>query len=95
MFGDVAVTLLRHMGMSGDVPGAVLAADVPGALRRLRQGVDPAQAEPGARPPESDAGDEGPRVTLRTRAFPLIQLLEAAAAHKHDVIWEQESKSTG
>ena len=31
MFGDVAVALIKLMGHSGTVPGAVLAEDVPAA----------------------------------------------------------------
>jgi hypothetical protein len=40
MFGDVAVTLLKMMGHSGTVPGAILAADVPAALSRLTAAID-------------------------------------------------------
>jgi hypothetical protein len=32
MHGDAAVALLRGMGHSGTVPGAILAADLPAAL---------------------------------------------------------------
>ena len=35
MFGDVATSLLKLMGASGKVPGALHADDVPGALRQL------------------------------------------------------------
>ena len=34
-FGDVAQTLFKMMGQSGNVPGAILAEDVPKALERL------------------------------------------------------------
>ena len=36
MFGDVAVPLLKAMGHSGTVPGALLAADIPAALALLK-----------------------------------------------------------
>jgi len=35
MFGDIALTMLKMMGHSGTVPGAILAADIPAALSRL------------------------------------------------------------
>ena len=35
MFGDVAVSLLKKMGHSGTVPGAIMADDVPAALVKL------------------------------------------------------------
>ena len=109
MFGDIAAELLRLMGMSGMVPGAVLARDVPEALLRLAQAVASAEGDRiprAARPKngrqeeanddddEKDASD-GPRVNLRTRAYPLVKLLEAAAAEECDVIWEAAGKATG
>ncbi len=56
MFGDVAVTLIKLMGHSGTVPGAILAEDIPAALARLRAAVaehagdslDPANGSPQA-----------------------------------------------
>ena len=101
MFGDIAVVLLRLMGMSGSVPGAVLARDIPEALHRLRQAVDSPEGhrirEP-SRPKKHDDEADGPdatRVRLRTRAYPLVQMLEAAAAAECDVIWEHADKATG
>ena len=54
MHGDGAVTLLRAMGHSGTVPGAILAADLPAGLARLRKMLEtqsdmpsPASAEAG------------------------------------------------
>ena len=89
MFGDVAKKLLRLMGQSGEVPGALLARDIPAAVERLRQGVGVAP-KPGARP-----DDEGETpVNLSQRAFPLIELLERAAKSGADVIWEEERKAT-
>src|SRR3954466_13387629 len=37
--GDIGIALLRLMGMSGAVPGALLAQDVPPALERLKAAV--------------------------------------------------------
>ncbi|NBR29570.1 MAG: DUF1840 family protein, partial [Betaproteobacteria bacterium] len=42
MFGDVAVALLKLMGQSGTVPGAILAPDIPAAVERLQSNVDSA-----------------------------------------------------
>mgnify|MGYP000668141875 CR=1 FL=1 len=39
MFGDVALKLLKLMGRSGRVPGAILPEDIPEALQRLRAGI--------------------------------------------------------
>ena len=88
MFGEVAVTLLKLMGQSGTVPGALLAEDVPAALERLRR----AAAEQPDLPldPANLAGtknEEGQHVSLGHRALPLIELLQDAAAAQVNVMW--------
>ena len=106
MFGDIAAELLRHMGMSGMVPGAVLAQDVPEALRRLRQVIESSEGDrvpQPLRPKSEDQGKENEeeaeqevaKINLRTRAYPLIHLLETAAAEDCAVVWEDSSKATG
>jgi hypothetical protein len=89
MFGDVAVRLLRLMGYSGTVPGALLAEDVEAALQRLEAGVAASEEEVPSRAAEEDEGE--PRVSLRTRALPLIELLRAAAKEKVDVMWVENT----
>lgn len=92
MFGDIATKLLRMMGQSGSVPGAILAQDIPPAIQRLRQGIGlERNADDEADDAETDDGEA--RVNLRQRAFPLIQLLERAANKGADVIWEEERKA--
>ncbi|MGZ5095688.1 MAG: DUF1840 domain-containing protein [Burkholderiales bacterium] len=90
MFGDVANTLLRLMGQSGAVPGAILAPDIPAAVERLQHGVSGQNEKPPSRNKDEDAE---PPVNLRQRAFPLIELLERAAKAGADVIWEEERRS--
>jgi len=91
MFGDVARTLLRMMGHSGTVPGALRAADTAAAAQRLRAALDELGNEPA--PVEAPADDregteEEPRISLEQRAFPLLELLDAANTGGHDVTWE-------
>lgn len=88
MFGDVAVALLKLMGQSGTVPGAILGADIPAAVERLRQSVAHQAAHPKARP---DDEREEPDVSLRQRAVPLIDLLERAGRAGKSVTWTSES----
>jgi soluble cytochrome b562 len=87
MFGDVAVALLKMMGQSGVVPGAIVAAEIPSALEKLRQGVEAQAHHPRAR---RDDETEEPDVTLRQRAVPLIELLDRAAKQGKNVMWTQE-----
>lgn len=90
MFGDVALGMLKMMGHSETVPGAILADDVPAALERLKAAIEKVNAIPvqnESRKPRHDDSDEQP-VSLPHRALPLIELLTAAAREKCDVMWK-------
>jgi hypothetical protein len=89
MFGDVAIALLKLMGHSAAVPGALMADDVPAALARLKAAVQTQPDEPldPTEGPASD-GEEGQHVSLAHRALPLIELLTAAAAEHENVMWD-------
>ena len=82
MFGDVALTLLKMMGHSATVPGAILAEDVPAALSRLKAAIDAKKALSTAE------NVDGPGVSIAHRALPLIDLLAAAAKAEVDVMWK-------
>ena len=92
MHGDAAMTLLRAMGHSGTVPGAILAADLPAALRSCAHARGPggrARAPPAIAPAESDDDDEEkrePPIPLRTRAVPLLEMIETAIARDSDLM---------
>lgn len=89
MFGEVAVALLKLMGNSGTVPGALMPEDIPNALERLKAAVaanPQAPLEPQSEKDDEDA--DGPHVSLASRALPLIELLEAAKADNKHVMWE-------
>ena len=89
MFGDVALTMLKMMGHSETVPGAILAEDVPAALDRLTRAIATVKvtAQNESRKAEDDDSDEPP-VSLARRALPLIELLTAATRQKADVMWK-------
>ena len=84
MFGDVGLAMLKMMGHSATVPGAIRAEDVPAALQRLTAAVN---ANPSAVPVANKDADE-PNVSLKNRARPLIELLTAAAKDKAYVTWK-------
>lgn len=91
MFGDVAVQLVRMLGGSGNIPGAMAAEDLPAAVGRLKgelARLSGGQAEPVAAGDDDDPNRERP-VALATRALPLIDLLNRAAAAKAAVMWER------
>lgn len=84
MFGDVALAMLKMMGHSATVPGAILAADVPVALSRLTAAIDADKASP----PVEDKDADEPEVSMANRALPLINLLAAAAKAESNVMWK-------
>ncbi len=87
MFGDIAVQLLKSMGHTGTVPSAVLPEDIPAALARLKAAAaSPDAAVPPRAKPADEQDNELP-VSLKQRAFPLIELLERAAKHQCEVLW--------
>ena len=84
MFGDVALAMLKMMGHSATVPGAILAADVPVALSRLTAAIDAEKTSP----PVEDKDADEPVVSMANRALPLINLLTAAAKAGCNVMWK-------
>jgi hypothetical protein len=88
MDGEIAVQLLRLMGNSGTVPGAILAADVGTAHKRLEGAVRGSAAAPA--PSQDEDGDTAELpVSLKQRAYPLLDLLERAARQGADVLWDR------
>ena len=87
MFGDVAEQLLQLMGHSGTVPSALLASDIPAAVERLERALAAGVQAPA--PQDGGTGEETVPVSLRQRAFPLLDLLKRAAAKQADVTWDK------
>jgi len=86
MFGDIALQMIKLMGHSKTVPGAILAKDLPLALNRLKAALSPDKAAP---PADEDEDDEKePAVSITHRALPLINLLDAAAQSGCDLMWD-------
>jgi hypothetical protein len=95
MHGDAAVALLKAMGHSGTVPGAILAQDLPDALARLRGALAELASQPLPAPTPPPGRDEDeelerePPVTLRMRAVPFLDMVETAIARGSDLMWER------
>ena len=88
MFGDVALKLLKLMGRSGRVPGAILPEDIPEALQRLRAGIAAEEAGAADEPAAEVENEHGlQKISLKTRAFPLFEMLEAAEREQVPVMW--------
>ena len=87
MFGEVALQIIKMMGHSETIPGAILTEDLPGALARLKAAV---AKEKNPQPIDDNEGDDDkePAVSLAHRAAPLIDLMTAAVEAESDLMWE-------
>ena len=88
LFGDIALLLLERMGHSPTVPGALAAEDVGLALEQLRAALS-VEGGLAAPAPGNDDDSEEVRVSLAQRAYPVVQLLQAALRAETYVMWEQ------
>lgn len=84
-FGEVAVSMLKMMGLSGEVPSALRPEDIPEALTRLKEALH--RLEEHASPTQGE--EEAPPVALSQRAMPLIKLLEASRQANCHVMWDK------
>jgi hypothetical protein len=67
----------------------LLAADIPAAVARLEQALAAGAQLPARQPEPEDEREGAAPVSLRLRAFPLIDLLKRAAAKQADVMWDR------
>jgi len=87
MFGVDAFYMIKMMGHSETIPGAILAEDIPMALSRLNAALAKEQPPPTDENEDNDDDNE-PAVSISHRALPLINLLTAAAEADCDLMWE-------
>ena len=88
LFGEVAVRLLRMMGHSGTIPGALRAEDVPQALETLQRQLATTAPGTDASAGANDQPDDDPPVSIAHRGLPLVKLLQAAARENEPVMWD-------
>ena len=94
MFAETAHRLLEIIGKAENPRGVITADQVPDALARLVAAVDAEKAQHAdavrERNEAEQRGDTPPGerpITLSQRAFPLIEMLRAAAKRNVDVTW--------
>ena len=87
MFGDVAKKLIKAMGHSGTIPGAIQANDLPKALKLLNASMRAEMAS--VNNDQEVSEDDENYVSIDKRAKPIIELLEAAIEQDEDVMWDE------
>lgn len=93
MLNASAQALLKVLGKSAQGQGILVPADMPAALQALRSLPEPVKAEPqpvaeGEEPqPQIEPSFLDEAVSLRQRAWPLIQMIERALAADKPIVW--------
>jgi len=87
MFSEVAIQLLKLMGMSGSPEGAVDADGARDALSSLEAALGRIPTSPDS--PDELSGEES-NTGLATRAVPLLDMLRQAKATQSYVMWRPE-----
>jgi hypothetical protein len=90
MFGEVALNLIRLMGRQDTMPSAMYPEDIPAAVTRLRSALEREEL-PGQSADAADY-DEEEKVSIQTRAMPLVELLVAAEKEQVPVMWEEGAR---
>jgi hypothetical protein len=94
MLGPDGDQLLRIIGKEPAAKGLIEPAALPAAIRAIEAAIAqdeanpaPAPAGPGSAegPGEAEGEDEG--VSLRQRAWPLLEMMRAAQAAAQDIAW--------
>jgi len=94
MMGPVGDQMLRIIGKEPAAQGIVPAAALPAAIAALEQAVAADEAARGGgrtvdRGDEDDEGGPGggDKVSLRARAWPLVEMMRRALREDADVVW--------
>jgi hypothetical protein len=91
MMGPTGDQVLRAIGREPAAKGIIEVAAMPGAIAAIEQAV--AADEAARKQAEDEAAAEGkklgPRdgVSLRQRAWPLVEMMKRAMAEGHDIVW--------
>jgi Domain of unknown function (DUF1840) len=91
MMGPAGDDVLRLIGKAPSGTGIIEVAAMPGAISALEQAI--AADEAARAQAEKDAAAEGkklaPRdgVTLRQRAWPLIEMMKRSSSENADIVW--------
>lgn len=92
MFERDARHMIKLMGHSDTIPGAILGADIEKTLQTFQTGLMEAakQENQHSKPPQDE--DEEETVSVNRRAYPVLELLKKAAKQKETLMWDFDNK---
>jgi len=86
MFEKEGLEMLGAMGLSGTVPSAISPEDILPAVKQLESKLNKKVGQDQKAPTNGYNDDV---IDAKTRAFPLIELLNNAAKEKKSVMWDR------
>jgi hypothetical protein len=89
MMGPTGDAVLRAMGREPSPKGIIEVADMAGAIAALERATaeDESARAPGADAAASDDDQRRDPVTLRQRAWPLIEMMKRSSAANAPIVW--------
>jgi len=89
MLGPVGDSVLRIIGRQPSAKGIIEAAALPAAMAAIEAAVaaeEAARREAGADAPGDGVGS-GDKVSLRQRAWPMLEMMRRSHAENADIVW--------
>jgi len=91
MMGPAGDDILRIIGKAPGAKGIIEVADMPAAIAALEQAVvaDDAAREQAEKEAQAEGKKLPPRegVSLRQRAWPMVEMMKRSVTEKADVVW--------
>ena len=91
MVGPVGDEILRIIGRQPAPQGVIVPATMPAAMLAIAEAIAREESQPPQ--PEAGSAEQDPdllrdeRVTLRQRAWPIVEMLKRAHAENADIVW--------
>ncbi len=83
MLDKIGQEMLKMLNFGNSIPGAIDAEDLPRARDNLLAALDDLPDTD-----DSDTEEDEPPISLRTRALPLLQLIEATIKDEEYLRWD-------
>ena len=89
MMGPAGDTVLRILGREPATQGIIETAALPAAIAALEQAVaaDEASRKAAGAEASGDGVGSGDKVSLRQRAWPLLEMMRRSQAEGADIVW--------
>ncbi|MFK7966570.1 MAG: DUF1840 domain-containing protein [Burkholderiaceae bacterium] len=87
MTQDIAEALLAAMGKTPGATGIITVEQLPAAIAALRHDLPADASDEGQESTDDDDDEPKSSVSLKQRAFPLIEMMETALKAGKDVTW--------